>query len=139
MGRYPPHVCTRKGTPKGHTPNRRQKGEHRPCVEGISAFSWSSPTAQSLVQEVPYTLPTALWFQQSPHPLGVLIIKGQTLLAYTRSGNWTRAIGIQTKAAGIVSPSKNTIDTQDVCLSQSNTGRSLRPSKNSPPLVQGRR
>lgn len=61
--------------------------EERPSVECLSAFSWSSPAAQNLVQDMLYTLPVALWFQHSPHPLGVLVIKGETLLANTRCDN----------------------------------------------------
>lgn len=92
-----------------------ERGTQTLCI-GISAYSWSSQTAQSPVRGIHYTLPTALWFQPSPHPLGILKIKGETLLANTRSANWTRAIrwvGIQSKAARVVLLSKNTTDIQD--------------------------
>ena len=79
-----PCMYTEEHTAKGHASNERKKGEERPSVECLSAFSWSSPAAQNLVQDM---LPVALWFQKSPHSLGVLVIKGETLLANTRCDN----------------------------------------------------
>lgn len=117
------HVCTQK--PLDHAPNCGTTGLTH--GEGICAFSWSSQTAQG--QELPCTLPTALWLQPSPHPLGALLIKGEALLENTSPGNWTRAmgqVGIQTKTERIKLLNENT-DTQDPvpAVSQHRTGSKM--------------